>query len=69
MEVYIFFVIKKLAMDQAGCFENTQASLSSTFGRGTMPAQPSNGFLCTQPGPIHITKLQMLARVIIYSHS
>ena len=27
----------------------------------------SNGFLSTQPDPIHITKLQMLARVIIYS--
>jgi hypothetical protein len=28
-----------------------QASLSSTFGRGTVPAQPSNGFLSTQPSP------------------
>jgi hypothetical protein len=28
-----------------------QASLSSPFGRGTMPAQPSNGFLTTQPPP------------------
>jgi len=28
-----------------------QASLSSPFGRGTMPAQPSNGFLSTQPEP------------------
>jgi hypothetical protein len=28
-----------------------QASLSSPFGRGTMPAQPSNGFLTTQPVP------------------
>jgi len=26
-----------------------QASLSSPFGRGTMPAQPSNGFISTQP--------------------
>jgi hypothetical protein len=26
-----------------------QASLSSPFGRGTMPAQPSNGLLTTQP--------------------
>jgi hypothetical protein len=25
------------------------ASLSSPFGRGTMPAQPSNGFFTTQP--------------------
>jgi hypothetical protein len=25
-----------------------------------MPAQPSNGFLNTQPEPIHITELQML---------
>jgi hypothetical protein len=30
-----------------------QASLSSPFGRGTMPAQPSNGFLNTQPDPMH----------------
>jgi len=26
----------------------------------TVPAQPSNGFLDTQPEPIHITELQML---------
>jgi len=32
-----------------------QASLSSTFGRGTMPAQPSNDFLNTQPAPISRT--------------
>jgi hypothetical protein len=25
-----------------------------------MPAQPSNGFLDTQPDPLHITDLQML---------
>jgi hypothetical protein len=28
-----------------------QASLSSTFGRGAMPAQPSNGLLNTLPSP------------------
>jgi hypothetical protein len=33
-----------------------QASLSSPFGRGIMPAQPSNGFLNTQPNPFHIHK-------------
>jgi hypothetical protein len=26
-----------------------------------MPAQPSNGFLNTQPDPLHITDLRMLA--------
>jgi len=31
-----------------------QASLSSTFGRGTMPAQPSNGFLDTLPEPFDV---------------
>ena len=36
-------------------------SLSSPLGRGTMPAQPSNGFLNTQPDPLHITDLRMLA--------
>jgi hypothetical protein len=36
-----------------------QASLSSPFGRGTMPAQPSNGFLNTQPGQIYIRDLGM----------
>jgi putative sterol carrier protein len=39
-----------------------QASLSSPFGRGTMPAQPSNGFLNTQPDPLYITDLQMLPK-------
>ena len=37
-----------------------QASLSSPFGRGTMPAQPSNGFLNTQPEPFYLTELEML---------
>jgi len=31
-----------------------QASLSSPFGRGTLHAQPSNGFRATQPPPITI---------------
>jgi hypothetical protein len=37
-----------------------QASLSSPFGRGTMPAQPSNGFLNSQPDPFHVKELRML---------
>jgi len=37
--------MEDVAREQAGCLENTQASLSSPFGRGTVPAQPSNGFL------------------------
>jgi hypothetical protein len=42
-----------------------QASLSSPFGRGTMPAQPSNGFLNTQPEPIHSTNLWMLSKKVV----
>jgi len=38
-----------------------QASLSSTFGRGTMPAQPSNGLLNTQPEPIYAAPFGMLS--------
>jgi len=37
-----------------------QASLSSPYGRGTMPAQPSNGFLTTQPDLTYVLELEML---------
>ena len=63
--------MKKKVIDQAGCFENTQASLIQNGNKkmGTVPflqrdsphffvpilhtmlAQPSNGFLNTQPDP------------------
>jgi len=57
--------MEKHVMAQAGCLENTPLlpqrvksgsvsgfALLSPFGRGAMPAQPSNGFLDTQPEPI-----------------
>jgi len=42
-----------------------KASLSSPLWRGTMPAQPSNGFLNTHPDPI--ISLKMLPRGLFLS--
>jgi len=68
MESISFSIMKDKVIDQAGYFENTlplpqrgKASSVSGFAllwRGTLPAQPSNGFLNTHPdlfgvGPCH----------------
>jgi len=63
--------MKEKVIDQAGYFENTlplpqRGKVSSvsglallSFGRGTLPAQPSNGFLNTHPDLFYLTETEM----------
>jgi len=65
--------MREKVIDQAGYFENTlplpqRGKVSSvsglallSFGRGTLPAQPSNGFLNTHPDLFYLTDLEMLS--------
>jgi hypothetical protein len=64
--------MKEKVIDQAGYFKNTlplsqRGKVSSvsglallSLGRGTLPAQPSNGFLNTHPDLFYLTDLEML---------